>query len=178
MSSADSCKKEETNPTSTVGGSCPWGNPSPSRPRLNFSNFPTHSFLHDNKRKVGKTEETAQCALVNCRARAGFQGGPFPSAVPCRPQVGAAPGPCRIPLPAPARLPPAEAGAPLTARSAPEQRAAAPAAEGLPPRKRRGRGGAGRGGEARGSYLRASGWRREAYSGPRPRLSGTGCRAD
>ena len=63
-------------------------------------------------------------------------------------------------------------GAPLTARSAPEPRAAVPAAERLPPRKRRGGGREGRGGE--GSYLPRVRSAEGSGIRPRPRLPGLG----
>lgn len=98
-------------------------------------------------RPTGKTE---MCTLENRRCRAGS-----PGVLPFPPPAGPAQGGCSLRAPPhPARPSPArrgrggQPGAPLTARSAPEPRAAAPAAERLPPRKR---GGGGRRGE--GSYL-------------------------
>lgn len=87
--------------------------------------------------------------MANCRLRAGSPGVlPIPRrhrAGPrwVQPRDPAAPGSRARQSPA-RRGRGGEPGAPLTARSAPEPRAAAPATERLPPRKRRGRG---RGGE-------------------------------
>lgn len=151
----------ETDPASTGGGACPRGNPSPHPAGDNFSNFPTHSHLHANERKY------TQQRRPKCRSARAPQGSspPFPS--PCRagprwvqPRDPAAPA-------RPGRG--GQPGAPLTARSAPEPRAAVPAAERLPPRKRRG---GGRGGE--GSYLPRVRSAEGSGIRPRPRLPGLG----
>lgn len=122
-------------------------------------------------KKVDQTDETDLCTLANCQPRAGSPGvSPIPHHPPPHagpPKVSAASGARRSP-PRARHSPPAETRggqpeAPLTARSAPEPRAAAPATECLPPRKRRGRG---RGGELPAARQVCGGKRTPAPTAP------------
>lgn len=155
-SSADSFKKEKQIQRPR------WAAPVPGKTRThhiwaNFSNFPTHSHVHDNERKVGKAEETKLCPWwISDPGRARRKRSlSLPSAG--RPKVSAVPGPRRTqsrarqsPSGWDPRLPPGALGATRT-RAGRRRFAAQEAASAR---------------EGRGVTCLASGRRREAYSRP------------